>query len=138
MARNFHRKDRLSALSEINMTPLIDLAFALLIIFMITTPLLEQSIDINLPKETQKPQVTSKENHTHIIGISKEGTIYWGDKKVDEKSLLGHIHELRQQNANPIVDIRADEQVRYQKVISVIDMLKQENIVRISLNTQAK
>ncbi|MEC7609969.1 MAG: biopolymer transporter ExbD, partial [Verrucomicrobiota bacterium] len=44
MARNFHRKDRLSALTEINVTPLIDLAFALLIIFMITTPLLEQTI----------------------------------------------------------------------------------------------
>ncbi|MEC8330086.1 MAG: biopolymer transporter ExbD, partial [Verrucomicrobiota bacterium] len=44
MARNFHRKDRLSALTEMNVTPLIDLAFALLIIFMITTPLLEQTI----------------------------------------------------------------------------------------------
>ena len=62
MARNFHRKDRLSALTEINVTPLIDLAFALLIIFMITTPLLEQTIALNLPIETSKEQTEDRDD----------------------------------------------------------------------------
>lgn len=138
MARNFQRKNRLSALSEINMTPLIDLAFALLIIFMITTPLLEQSIDLNLPKESQKPQQTNTQNHTHIIGIDKAGAVFWGDQRVDQKRLVSYIQMLKIEDKNPIIDIRADEDVRYQRVVDVIDILKQENIVQISLNTQVK
>ena len=69
MARNFHRKDRLSALTEINVTPLIDLAFALLIIFMITTPLLEQTIELDLPIETNKDQSQDRDDFLHLNSL---------------------------------------------------------------------
>ena len=81
MARKFHRKDRLSALTEINVTPLIDLAFALLIIFMITTPLLEQTVELNLPVEAAKTQAEDRENF-QSISIDRVGAYYWGESKV--------------------------------------------------------
>jgi biopolymer transport protein ExbD len=88
MARKFHRKDRLSALTEINVTPLIDLAFALLIIFMITTPLLEQTIKVNLPVEAVKSQADEREDF-QAISINEAGLYYWGDEQVSEQQ-LGH------------------------------------------------
>ena len=86
MARNFHRKDRLAALTEINVTPLIDLAFALLIIFMITTPLLEQTIELNLPVETAKSQSEEREDF-QSVSINREGFYFWGDQQVSEQQL---------------------------------------------------
>ena len=86
MARNFHRKDRLSALTEINVTPLIDLAFALLIIFMVTTPLLEQTIDVNLPTEISKPQSESRETF-QAITIDRNGNYFWSDQSVTLEQL---------------------------------------------------
>ena len=70
MARKFPRKNRLDALTEINVTPLIDLAFALLIIFMITTPLLEQTIEVDLPIEAAKAQSRTR---VPIIAIDAAG-----------------------------------------------------------------
>ena len=67
MARNFHRKDRLSALTEINVTPLIDLAFALLIIFMVTTPLLEQTIDVKVVRSFRRSPLIGMEFITGVI-----------------------------------------------------------------------
>ena len=86
MARKFHRKDRLSALTEINVTPLIDLAFALLIIFMITTPLLEQTVELNLPVEAAKKQAEDRENF-QSISIDRAGAYYWGEGSVSEQQL---------------------------------------------------
>jgi biopolymer transport protein ExbD len=82
--RKFHKKNRLTALTEINVTPLIDLAFALLIIFMIATPLLEQTIPINLPGEVSKPQLDVK-NDIQVVSISRQGELYWGSKKLPKQ-----------------------------------------------------
>ena len=76
MARTFHRRDRLSAISEINIMPLLDLAFALLIIFMITAPLLEQSIDLNLPFEDQKLQSSTEKKRFLTISINLKNDNY--------------------------------------------------------------
>ena len=87
MARNFQRKDRLAALNEINVTPLLDLAFALLIIFMITTPLLEQSIQVNLPTESVKAQ-SHRAQHIQSITIDQSGA-YFGEAKQSMHRLWG-------------------------------------------------
>ena len=137
MARNFHRKDRLSALTEINVTPLIDLAFALLIIFMVTTPLLEQTIDVNLPVEASKSQPEEREEF-QAITVDKAGDYYWSDEKVSLQQLGDLLDTLAMDAAPPVLSIHADESLRYQKVITVIDMIKQRKLSKISLKTKVK
>lgn len=137
MARNFHRKDRLSALTEINVTPLIDLAFALLIIFMVTTPLLEQTIDVNLPIEAAKPQSESRETF-QAITVDRDGNYFWSDQNVTQEQLGDLLDTLAADKDPPVLSIRADAKLPYQRVITVIDMIKQRNLSKISLDTTVK
>jgi len=137
VARNFHRKDRLSALTEINVTPLIDLAFALLIIFMITTPLLEQTIEVNLPVESVSNQPEEREDF-QSISIDQAGRYYWGEEQVSELQLGDLLDVMATDAAPPVLSIRADATLPYQKVITVIDMIKQRNLSKISLDTKVE
>ena len=137
MARKFQRKDRLSALTEINVTPLIDLAFALLIIFMITTPLLEQTVDLNLPVETSKPQLEDREDF-QSISIDQAGNYYWGKEKVTGEQISDLLDTLSMDPAPPVLSVRADAQLPYQHVITLVDMIKQRKLSKISLDTKVK
>jgi biopolymer transport protein ExbD len=137
VARQFHRKDRLSALTEINVTPLIDLAFALLIIFMITTPLLEQTVDLNLPVETAKPQAEDREDF-QSVSIDQGGLYYWGDQQVSKQQLSDLFDTMAMDPAPPVLSIRADAQLPYQRVVTLIDMIKQRKLSKISLDTKVE
>ncbi len=137
MARNFHRRDRLSALTEINVTPLIDLAFALLIIFMITTPLLEQTIDVNLPVEAAKLQPDDRQDF-QALSIDAQGAYYWGEERVTRQELADRLDVLAMDPAPPVLSIRADANLPYQAVITVIDMVKQRKLSKISLDTRVE
>ena len=137
MARKFQRKDRLSALTEINVTPLIDLAFALLIIFMITTPLLEQTVDLNLPVETSKPQPEDREDF-QSISIDQAGNYYWGKEKVTGEQISDLLDALSMDPAPPVLSVRADAELPYQNVITLVDMIKQRKLSKISLDTKVK
>ena len=137
MARTFQRRERMSAMSEINVTPLIDLAFALLIIFIIATPLLEQTIPIQLPLEMQKPQQQDAPNF-QSISISADARYYWGEQEVGYEELEVLLGELSTRADPPVLNIRADRDLRYQEVVTVIDLVKQNNLTRISLDTQAQ
>lgn len=137
MARKFHRKDRLAALNEINVTPLIDLAFALLIIFMITTPLLEQTIEVNLPVEAAKSQSNDREDF-QMISLDRNGVCYWGDKRVSKDELGQRLDILKMEADPPVLSIRADAQLPYQAVITVVDMIKQRKLSKISLDTKVE
>jgi biopolymer transport protein ExbD len=137
MARKFQRKDRLSALTEINVTPLIDLAFALLIIFMITTPLLEQTVDLNLPVETSKPQPEDRVDF-QSISIDRAGNYYWGKEKVTGEQISDLLDTLSMDPVPPVLSVRADAQLPYQHVITLVDMIKQRKLSKISLDTKVK
>ena len=137
MARKFQRKDRLSALTEINVTPLIDLAFALLIIFMITTPLLEQTVDLNLPLESSKLQPEERENF-QSISIDKRGRYFWGDEQVSKDQISDRLDLLSIEAAPPVLSIRADAQLPYQSVVTLVDMIKQRKLSKISLDTKVR
>jgi biopolymer transport protein ExbD len=137
VARKFHRKDRLSALTEINVTPLIDLAFALLIIFMITTPLLEQTVELNLPVEAAKTQAEDREDF-QSISIDRAGAYYWGEDPVSEQQLADRLDTMAMNAAPSVLSIRADAQLAYQKVITVVDMIKQRKLSKISLDTKVE
>ncbi|MFP4165572.1 MAG: ExbD/TolR family protein [Opitutales bacterium] len=135
MARNFHRKNRLAALSEINVTPLIDLAFALLIIFMITTPLLEQTIKVDLPIESAKSQTPDRREFQSIT-INESGELYWGNEQISMEQLEDLLDDLAADPDPPVLSIRGDAGLPYQQVITVIDRIKQRNLSKISLDTE--
>ena len=135
MARRFHRKDRLSALTEINVTPLIDLAFALLIIFMITTPLLEQTIEVDLPVESSSTQAVERELF-QSVSVDQQGRYFWGERAVSPAQLADLLDGFAQQEDPPVLSIRADAALPYQRVITLIDMIKQCELSKISLDTK--
>jgi biopolymer transport protein ExbD len=135
MPRSFRRQSRLAALSEINVTPLIDLAFALLIIFMITTPLLEQTIALQLPSEEQRDERAPREERYRNISIDAAGQLYWGKRPVTAQDLQTLLDGLAASAQPPVLHIRADGRIPYQQVIDVLDLIKQAGLSRISLDT---
>lgn len=137
MARTFKRKEPMAAVSEINVTPLIDLAFALLIIFMITAPLLEQSIDINLPVETARPQGSSEET-VETIAIDEQGRVFWGDKPVSRDQLELELQFIASQGDQPVISIYADSTLPYQRVVDVVDLVKKYKLSKLSLKTRGQ
>lgn len=136
MARKFHRRQRLSAVSEINITPLIDLAFSLLIIFMVTTPLLEQTIALNLPIESQHVQIERPDLKFQVISINANGNYFWGKKMIDLESLDTLLSELSKEQDPPALDIRAERTIPYQKLVDVLSLIKKHKLTKISLDTE--
>ncbi len=122
-------------LSEINITPLLDLAFVLLIIFVITTPLLEQSINLQLPRGGQPEKAIEKRN-IRTVEVGQTG-VYVLDKQrmksLDE--LTARLAADYRANKDLIVYIRADADGRYKFVADVIDRCQKNGITRYSLRT---
>lgn len=138
MARTFRRKQSMEAVSEINVTPLIDLAFALLIIFMITTPLLEQSIPLNLPVQDKNDQPSTEDMEIQVISVDQEGQIYWGKEPVSLARLDDMLNGLSTRDNPPVLRIRGDAAIQYQRIIEVLDRVKANKLTRISLDTQVQ
>jgi biopolymer transport protein ExbD len=127
--------------AELNVTNLIDLGFTLLIIFMIATPLInqEQTIPINLPAESKRTQVPADKDTKFIhVAIDTNGAFYLDDKPMPLSRLSEQFKELGSQAKPPVVKIRADGKVPYERVISLIDELKKNNLSKISFDTQTK
>src|SRR5205823_3042955 len=133
--RRFSQRSPLVTLSEINITPLLDLAFVLLIIFVITTPLLEQSINLKLPKGGQPDSKLDKRD-IQTVEISPEGfyTLYKHRMSLDqiETELVKDFHA----NSNLVVYIRAHEMGRNKDTYAVIDRCQRNGITRYSLRTE--
>jgi biopolymer transport protein ExbD len=128
----------MTAVSEINVTPLIDLAFSLLIIFMITTPLLEQTIPLELPVESQRPQVSRESIEFQVVSIDRSGQVFWGKDPVSLPKLNDLLANLATQPNPPVISLRADRTLRYQQVVEVIDLIKDNKLSRLNLDTQVK
>lgn len=125
-------KDR-SVLSEINVTPFVDVMLVLLVIFMVTAPLLQQGIDVNLPKAKGK-DLPTEERITLII--NKNRTIYMNDNPVSILQMrrkLDAISEL-----NPNVFLKADKDVPYGFVVQVMGEIKDAGIEKLGMITEPK
>jgi len=138
MARTFRRKQSMEAVSEINVTPLIDLAFALLIIFMITTPLLEQTIPLNLPVQEKNDSRAAADLEIQVISVDQAGQIYWGEEPVALDQLDKKLKNLADRSDPPVLRIRGDASIQYQRIIEVLDRVKANKLTRISLDTQVR
>jgi biopolymer transport protein ExbD len=135
--RRYSQRQSLFTLSEINVTPLLDLAFVLLIIFMITTPLLESSMNLVIPSSGVKnPPI--KSSQVQIVSIDRNETIRFNNQVVDSKALSALLTEIKQTNPDVAVVIRPDRELPVQKLIAVMDALKQAQITKVGIATRAE
>ena len=125
-------------MTELNVTPLMDLAFSLLIIFMISTPLLEQTIPVNLPKQDANSASVRPDIDFQLITIKADGQIYWGKQHVDLVESNSLLASLSKTQDPPAISLRADRNLIYQKVIDVIDAIKRHNLTKLHLDTEVK
>jgi biopolymer transport protein ExbD len=132
--RRFSQRNSLVTLSDINITPLLDLAFVLLIIFVITTPLLEKSIDLKLPHGGQTEKKLDKSD-IRTVEISNTGYYVLDKKPMRLPQLIAQLANSFRANPNLVVYIRADKDCRYDQVAQVLDGCQKYGIARYSLRT---
>jgi len=121
--------------STINTTPLVDVMLVLLIIFLITVPVVTQSVNLNLPKETNIVRVTKPENIE--IAVTKDGDMYWYTKQLaDTDDLFDHLKKIAVMNPQPEVHIRGDDKARYESVGKVVYTCQRAGIMKISFVTE--
>jgi biopolymer transport protein ExbD len=132
--RRFSQRGQMVTLSEINITPLLDLAFVLLIIFIITTPLLTQSIELKLPRGGQPDKKLNKSD-IRTVEISNTGYYKLDRKTVQLPQMIAQLAGEFRANPNLVVYIRADKDSHYDLVAQVIDGCQRNGITRYSLRT---
>jgi biopolymer transport protein TolR len=125
-------KSTQTALSEINMVPFIDVVLVLLIIFMITAPILQSGIEVDVPKTHTVKEITQQRI---VVTMDKNQLIYLGNDPVNIHQLADKIHK-QAKHQNDVVYLRADETVPFGAFCTIIDTLRQSGISNISIVTQ--
>lgn len=124
-----------SSLNELNITPLLDLAFVLLVIFIITTPQLSNDLEMNLPspKKEKPPSPPPKINR---LNVETSGRIMLNDQVIELAALKQTLVALKTSDPDATVVVKGASDVDYQRVISVLDALQQADITKIGLATE--
>src|ERR1700759_407464 len=117
--RRYSQRNNLSSLSEINITPLLDLAFVLLIIFMLTTPLLENSTNLIIPSSSA-PGAAVKATDVQTISIDRSETIKLNSEVLDLNGITSRLVELKRANRDLAVVIRPDRELPVQKLVNLM------------------
>ena len=119
---------------EINITPMLDLAYVLLIIFIIMTTATVQGITVNLPKASATPSLAKAQ--TKAITITQDGTIFLDTYPVTLDQLESTLQQYKAVNPDLPVVVKGDSQIQYQAVVDVLDMLGRLEITQVGLVTQ--
>jgi biopolymer transport protein ExbD len=135
--KRYSNRSNFSTLSEINVTPLLDLAFVLLIIFMITTPLLENSMNLVIPSSSGANAPISK-TQVQTISIDRDETIRMNNEIVDAGSLAARLLELKGANPDVAIVIRPDRELPVQKLVTLMDSLQRAQITKVGIATKAE
>jgi biopolymer transport protein ExbD len=132
--RRFSQRSALVTLSEINITPLLDLAFVLLIIFVITTPLLEQSLPLKLAQGGQ-PNEKIEKRDVRVVEIDPRGIYYLGGQRISLDQLEANLVRDFHNDPKLVIRVRADKDGRNEQTFAVIDRCRKNGITRIDLQT---
>ncbi|NOS71403.1 MAG: biopolymer transporter ExbD [Verrucomicrobia bacterium] len=133
--RRFSQRSHLVTLSEINITPLLDLAFVLLIIFIITTPLLERGLDLKLPTGRGSQEKPFNRNDIRTVDISPRGEYAMNKRTVKLNELVGQLVQDFRTNPNLIIYIRADQDSKMRDFVALADACTQKGISKYSIRT---
>jgi biopolymer transport protein ExbD len=120
-------------IGEVNLTPLMDLTFILLITFIITFPLLESGIPVSLPKAKGTP---IEDQVTVMVTVDAGGNWFWENAPITEESLAAEARFIRDEEPETLLLLRGDEGLEYGALIEVMQILKENGIQKISLVTQ--
>src|ERR1700747_1236036 len=135
--RRYSQRQALTSLSEINITPLLDLAFVLLIIFMITTPLLENSANLVIPSSgANNPTVDTRRVQT--VSIDRSETIRLNNETLDTEQLTGRPTDLHKTNPDLAVVIRPDRELPVQKLVALMDAVQRAGISKVGIATKTE
>jgi biopolymer transport protein ExbD/biopolymer transport protein TolR len=122
-----------SSLAEINVTPLVDVVLVLLIIFMITAPVLQSGIEVNVPKTKTVKEITEERL---VISIDKEQRVFLGNDAININEIGNALHRKIRDPQNQYVYVRADEDVPFGAFATVMDAVKSSGITNVSIVTQ--
>jgi biopolymer transport protein ExbD len=122
-----------SSLTELNITPLLDLAFVLLVIFIITTTPVVNDLDLTLPKAANRPKDPPRK--VNYVTIDHVGHIFLNKLEVDIPALQAEMSELRKADADLTVTVRGDAKSKYKQIVAVMDALQQCNVAKVNLAT---
>jgi len=121
--------------NSINTTPLVDVMLVLLIIFLITIPVVTQSIKLELPKERNLPTQTKPENI--VLAVNRDGEVYWGmERMADNEALVTRLKIESVKEPQPEVHIRGDHEVRYESVGRVVVACQRAGIFKVGFITE--
>ncbi len=121
--------------NTINTTPLVDVMLVLLIIFLITIPVVTQTIKLELPKERNLPTQTKPENI--VIAVNRDGEVYWGlERMSDNEALVARLKIEAVKEPQPEVHIRGDSEVRYESVGRVVVDCQRAGIFKVGFITE--
>jgi len=135
--RRYSQRQALSSLSEINITPLLDLAFVLLIIFMITTPLLENSANLVIPSSgANSPQINPQRVQT--VSIDRTETIKLNNETLDRETLAQRLIDLHKISPDLAVVIRPDRELPVQALVNLMDTLQRAGISKVGIATRTE
>lgn len=128
------RLKRYTAVSEINVTPFVDVMLVLLIVFMIAAPLMTQGVQVSLP-ETSAAPIQEQEDPIQVT-IRRDGSYYLEQRRVDEADLLRRLQAIQKVRPNASIIMRADKNVSYGKVMQVMSALQTAGLTDVGLVTE--
>jgi biopolymer transport protein ExbD len=127
--------DEDAMVASINTTPLVDIMLVLLIIFLITTPVITQSVKLELPKERNVPTQTKPENI--LLAVSKDGDVYWNARRMpDTESIVAALKKESIKDPQPEVHIRGDQDARYESIGRLVVACQRAGIAKVGFITE--
>ena len=134
MAMSVGDEDNDEVISAINTTPLVDVMLVLLIIFLITIPVVTHTVPVQLPKETVQPLQTQPKSIE--IAVHRDGDFFWNEKLIDGPTLLARLKDVSQQQPQPEVHVRGDQNTRYEFIGRVVTACERAGIAKVSFITE--
>lgn len=134
MAMDASSQREATTISQINVTPLVDVMLVLLVIFMVTAPIIQQGVQVNLPQA--KTSAIPGTEEFLIVTVAKNGTIYLNDNAMSLRDLGDKLRAIKKLQADKQVYLRADQDVRYGVVMKAIAEIKQAGIERVGMVTR--
>ena len=131
---NKRKKQRYTQMSEINVTPFVDVMLVLLIVFMVTAPLLTVGIKVDLPK-VEATALTDIKDPIEIT-VNLEGDIYIGESKVEVENIIPRLNAITEQNTEARIYVRGDRVVAYGRIMEIMAKINSAGYVKVALITQ--